>query len=140
MSTALIVALIFTVAMICTTAYFFLGSVPLLVLKHDTPKDAHFVRVFFGTYYTGAKWTAAATAIGFAVAGRYWLAAGAAALALLAHGLRKNVLPRMEVVDARIQAGDAQAIRDFRKIHVTALGINVLQLIVMVGSLIGARF
>ena len=44
-------ALFFTVAMLMVTAYFFLGSVPLLVLKHDNPVDAKFVRAFYNMYY-----------------------------------------------------------------------------------------
>ena len=42
MSAALIAALIFTVALLVTTAYFLMGSVPLLILKHDTVLDARF--------------------------------------------------------------------------------------------------
>lgn len=41
----------FTVALLVTTAYFLLGSVPLLVLKHDTPLDSRFLRGCFNTYY-----------------------------------------------------------------------------------------
>jgi hypothetical protein len=37
-----------------------LGSVPLLVLTHDTPLDARFVRGFFNTCYPGAMVTAGA--------------------------------------------------------------------------------
>jgi len=34
----MIAALAFTVALLVTTTYFILGSIPLLVLKHDTPR------------------------------------------------------------------------------------------------------
>jgi hypothetical protein len=50
MSAALIVALCCTVALLVVTAYFLMGSVPLLILKHDTPLDARFVRGFYNTY------------------------------------------------------------------------------------------
>ena len=79
MPAALITALFFTVALLVTTAYFLLGSVPLLVLKHDTPLDARFVRGFFNTYYLGAMVTAGAAAVSYAVAGNPGFAAGAAA-------------------------------------------------------------
>ena len=49
MPVSLIIALIATVALFATTAYFLFGSVPLLVLRHDTPMDARFVRGFFNT-------------------------------------------------------------------------------------------
>ena len=90
MSAAMIAALFFTVALLVTTTYFILGSIPLLVLKHDTPLDAHFVRGFFNIYYRAAVVTAGATSISYAFAGRPALATGAAALALLAVFLRKQ--------------------------------------------------
>eukprot|EP01041_Mallomonas_annulata_P019726 gene19726-39184_t len=51
-------ALLSTVALLAVTAYFLLGSVPLLVLKHDNPMDARFIRSFYITYYRLALFTA----------------------------------------------------------------------------------
>ena len=75
MSAAMFAALGFTVALLVTTAYFIMGSIPLLILKHDTPLDARFVRGFFNIYYVAAFTTATATAISYAIAGRAGLAA-----------------------------------------------------------------
>ena len=135
MSAALIVALFFTVALLVITAYFLLGSVPLLILKHDTPVDARFVRGFFNTYYLAAMFTASATAVGYAFAGRLLFAAGAAALALLATILRRKVIPKMDLLRAQIQASGANAIAAFRRIHVTAILVNLAQLVLIVWSL-----
>jgi hypothetical protein len=44
-------ALFFTVALLAITAYFLLGSVPLLILKHDNPVDSRFIRSFYITYF-----------------------------------------------------------------------------------------
>ena len=38
----MIAALFFTVVLLVMTTYFIMGSIPLLVLKHDTPLDARF--------------------------------------------------------------------------------------------------
>lgn len=46
MPLALYPALLFTVALLVTTAYFLLGGLPLLVLDHDTSLDARFIRGF----------------------------------------------------------------------------------------------
>jgi len=138
MTAALLIALFFTVALLVTTAYFLLGSVPLLVLKHDTPMDSRFVRGFFNTYYLAAMFTAGATALSYAFAGRPVLAAGAASLALLATLLRRNVIPRMDSLRAQIEASEASAIAAFRRMHVTAILINLAQLVVIVWSLIAA--
>lgn len=138
MSASLVAALFFTVLLLVTTAYFLLGSVPLLVLKHDTPMDAWFVRGFFDIYYRAALLSAGATAASYAVAGRPGLAGSAAALAVLATVLRRQVIPRMDGLRAQMQAGVADAIREFRRIHVTAILLNLAQLVFIVWSLITA--
>jgi hypothetical protein len=139
MSASMIAALFFTVALLVTTLYFILGSIPLLVLKHDTPLDARFVRGFFHIYYVGAVVTAGATAISYALAGRPGLAAGAAGLVVLALVLRSKIIPRMEALGTQIESNDAAAIAAFRRTHVTAIAINVTQLVVIVWSLTAAR-
>jgi hypothetical protein len=136
MSAALIAALFFTVALLVTTAYFLMGSVPLLVLKHDTPLDSRFVRGFFNTYYLAAMFTASAAAVSYVFAEKPVLAAGAAALALLATILRRKIIPKMDALRARIQVSETDAIRGFRRTHLSAIGVNLVQLVLIVWSLI----
>ncbi|VTU45602.1 hypothetical protein [Variovorax sp. PBL-E5] len=136
MSTAMFAALFFTVALLVTTTYFIMGSIPLLVLKHDTPLDARFVRGFFNTYYVAAFASAMATAISLACAGRPGLAVGAAVLALIAVVLRRKIIPKMDALGAQIQSNVMDAIPGFRRTHVIAIVINVAQLVAIVGSLI----
>lgn len=136
MSTSLIAALIFTVALLVVTAYFFMGSLPLLILRHDTPMDARFVRGFYNTYYLAALFTASATTVSFAWAGWPVLAAGAAALALMAYLLRRHVIPKMDSLHAQIQSSGTDAVPGFRRMHVVAVLANLVQLVVIVGSLI----
>ena len=138
MPAALFAALFFTVALLVTTAYFLLGSVPLLVLEHDTPLDSRFVRGFFNTYYLAATVTAGATALSLAVAGRWNLAAGAAVLALLAGVLRRKVIPRMDALHASIAVDGSASVRSFRRLHVTAVVVNLAQLVLIVWCLIAA--
>lgn len=136
MSAALIAALFFTVILLVVTGYFFIGALPLLVLKHDTPLDARFVRGFFDTYYLGVLLTASPAALGYAVAGRFLFAAGMAALALLAVVLRRTLLPKMDALRAPMQDGGAQAIRAFRRLHLAAIACTLAQLVSLVWSLI----
>ena len=135
MSAALIVALFFTVALLVTTAYFLLGSVPLLILKHDTPLDSRFVRGFFNTYYLAAMFTAGAAAVSYALAGRLVVAAGAAALSLLATVLRGKIIPKMDSLRAQIQVSGTDAIPGFRRTHLSAILVNLVQLVLIVWSL-----
>ena len=127
--------MIATVALLATTAYFLMGSVPLLILKHDTPLDARFVRGFFNTYYVAAIVTASAKALSYALAGRLAFAAGAAALTMLAAVLRG----KMDELRAKMQADDTGAIPEFRRTHVMAIAINLVQLVVIVWSLTALR-
>jgi hypothetical protein len=136
MTTALLPAMFFTVALLVTTAYFLLGSVPLLVLEHDTPLDGRFVRGFFNTYYLAVMYIGAAAAVSFAVVGRLGFGAGSAGLALVATFLRRYVMSRMDSLRARIQEGDTAAISGFRRIHVVAILVNLMQLALIVWTLI----
>ena len=136
MPAALIAALVFTVILLVITAYFLMGSAPLLVLKHDTPLDSRFVRGFFNTYYLAATVTASATAVSYAVAGRPAFAAGAAGLALLATALRKSVIPKMDLLSAQLHVNDGSSVAAFRRMHQAAIFINMAQLVLIVWSLI----
>ncbi len=128
-------ALFFTVALLVTTAYFLMGSAPLLILKHDTALDARFVRSFFNTYYLAAMVTATATSVSYAFAGRPAFAIGSAALAILAVILRRKILGKMDLLRGQIQADHMGAIPGFRRTHLMAMLINLIQLVVVVWSL-----
>ena len=136
MSAPLIAALIFTVALLVVTAYFLMGSLPLLILKHDTPLDSRFIRGFYDTYYLAATFTAGATAVSYALAARPVLATGAAGLALLAHALRRKFIPKMDALREQIQASVESAVTQFRRMHLTAILVNLVQLVLVVASLI----
>ncbi len=80
---ALMPAFFFTVALLVTTAYFLMGGLPLLILQHDTPVDARFIRGFFNLYYRAAFWTSLGACISYGLWGRYAFAVGAAVIAAI---------------------------------------------------------
>ena len=129
------IALLFTVGLLAVTAYFLLGSVPLLILKHDNPLDSRFIRSFYITYYRIAFVTAAATAASYAVAGRPALCIGAVAIAVLTLVLRGKFIPRMDRLVTRIRTNGSVAIPEFRKIHKASILINMTQLVVILAGL-----
>ena len=132
MQFAMYAALFFTVVLLVITTYFLLGGLPLLVLKHDTPLDARFIRSFFNVYYKVAFFAAGATSISYALWGRFGFAVGVAAFALVAWLLRKSLIPAMEQLDAKIQANHDGAVRRFRQVHGTTLFLNLVQLVALV--------
>lgn len=134
-STALFPALFFTVALLVTTAYFLLGGLPLLILQHDTPTDARFVRGFFNVYCKAALAAATGAAASYALASWHAFALGAAAMALGVLALRRWLIPTLEALGAAIQGGERGAIGRFRRLHAAALALNLLLLVLIVWSL-----
>lgn len=128
-------ALLFTVLLLAVTTYFLLGSVPLLILKHDNPIDSRFIRSFYVTYYKFAFVVALATASSYTLAGRMVFAVGAGLIALISFLLRRNFIPRMDQLGAQIHNNNLVAIPAFRKIHKSAILINLTQLLVILSSL-----
>lgn len=133
-------AMFFTVAMLVTTAYFLMGGLPLLVLQHDTPLDARFVRGFFGVYYKAALLTALGACLGYALWGRLAFAAGALAYALVALALRRRLLPALEALGSQVQAGAPGAVQAFRRLHGIALAVNLAQLVLLVWAITRLSF
>lgn len=139
MQAALIAAIFFTVVLLVTTAYFLMGGLPLLTLKHDTPVDARFIRSFFNLYYKAAFGAAAGATVSYALCGRPGFALGIGAVALAVLELRRRLIPAMERLGEQIQAADATALDTFRRLHATALGANLVQLIALVWGLTRIR-
>jgi hypothetical protein len=136
MPATLIAALLFTVALLVNTTYFLMGSVPLLILKHDNPMDSRVVRGFFNTYYRVTVVIASATAVSYALDDRLVLAGAPAALALLANFLRRKIIPKMDALRAQIPVSGTSTIPAFRRIHLAAILINLAQLVLTVWILI----
>jgi len=132
MSSAIYGAFFFTVALLFFTAYFLLGGLPLLILKHDVPLDSRFIRGFFNVYYRISFWAAVGACVSYALWGRFAFAIGAAAIAGIAMVLRKYFIQAMEQLGTRIEGSDDLAIRHFRRMHGAALMINVVLLVVLV--------
>jgi hypothetical protein len=125
-------AFFFTVALLVTTAYFLMGGLPLLVLKHDVPIDARFIRSFFNVYYRAAFWTSLGASVSFALWGRYAFALGALLITATTAVIRRYLIAAMARLAERIEASEASAIRHFRRVHSVALAVNFLQLVVVV--------
>jgi hypothetical protein len=125
--------------MLCVSVYFLLGSVPLLILKHDTPVDGNFIRSFFNLYYRVAAFVAGAATLTYAFSGRPWFAVGAAVIAVLSVVLRRTIIAKMDALRAQIHSTDYEAIPEFRKIHFRAILISFVQLVVVVRSLFSLK-
>ena len=136
MTVAVYGAFLFTVALLVATAYFLMGGLPLLILKHDVSLDARFIRGFFNLYYRLAVAFSLLACLSYAAWGKPVFAIGAAAIAAMSWALRKVLLRIMEQLGSQIEMGDIAAIARFRRVHGLALLINLVQLVVVVGSMV----
>lgn len=120
--------LISTVLLLMSLAFFALGSIPLLILKHDAPMDSRVIRQVFHYGYRLVAIMAIAATLAFALAGRPVLSACLACIALLAVVLHRVMLTRMDALRTTMHDGDRVAISRFRKLHVTGIALNLSQL------------
>ena len=124
----MVIALIATVVLLVWMGFFMMGSLPLLVLKHDTPLDARFIRGLFNVYYVAVMLTASAAALSYAWSGRLAFALGMACIAALAFALRRwIIIPRMDLLRHSIPETGRSVYR-FRRLHVAGMMLNVVQL------------
>ncbi len=122
----LTLALISTVALLVWMGFFMMGSLPLIVLKHDTPQDARFIRGLFNVYYAAITTTAAVGALSYGLAGRMGIALAFGCMAGLGLVGRHGIVARMDRLRHTMTADDTAAIRQFRRLHITGMLVNVL--------------
>ncbi len=120
----LIVALISTVVLLVWMGFFMMGSLPLLILKHDTPVDSLFIRGLFNVYYVAIMATAAVGALSSAIAGRPLIALALGGVAGVGFAGRHWFVSRMDIVRGTMTADDSSAIWQFRRLHVTGMLLN----------------
>lgn len=126
---AKVLAISSTVALLVWVGFFFMGSLPLLVLKHDTPLDAGFIRGLFNVYYRAVMATAVVGTVGYALSDRAAIALVMASLAGLAVLSRRWIVGLMdEAGNAILALGDSAAIRRFRRLHIGGMLLNAAQL------------
>ncbi|WP_077002659.1 hypothetical protein [Variovorax sp. KK3] len=118
--------------------FFMFGSLPLMILKHDTPLDARFIRGLFDVYYKAVIVTAGVGALAHAAVGRSVLSLGMAAIAAIAFFSRRSILGRMDELREVMTGDDAARIRQFRQLHVLGMVLNVGQLALVCVGLVKA--
>jgi len=121
----LIVALISTVVLLVWMGFFMMGSLPLLILKHDTPVDSRFIRGLFNVYYVAIMSAAGVGALSCALANRPLLALALGCVAGFGFAGRYWLVSRMDTVRSTMTADDSSAIGQFRRLHIAGMLLNV---------------
>lgn len=122
------IALLSLIALLLPMVFFLFASPPLLVLKHDTPQDARFIRGLFNTCYMMVVVVAGISALGHAAVGQATLALAMAAVAVFVLSVRRWFVSRMDLLGGVIAAGDVSAISRFRRLHIAGMLLNLVQL------------
>lgn len=119
----------FAVLLLFWMGFFTLGSLPLLVLKHDTLLDARFIRGLFDVYYKAVMTVSTGGAITYAVAWHPFSSAMMCVVFLIAYGSRRFILPRMDRLRARVDPMPTANSRTFRRLHIAGMAMNFTQLL-----------
>lgn len=130
-----VVPLIATIILLFPMSYFLLTSPTFLLVKLDVPEVAQLMQGHFRAYFLMVTVAGAIATLAFAVAGRPVFAAGTAAIAAAAFGARRWFLPRMDAELSARAAGDADAARRLRRLHVGGMLSNAIQLAVVAGCI-----
>lgn len=109
--------------------FFMLGSLPLMILKHDTPLDARFIRGLFDVYYKAVIAVAVAGTLSHALGNRPSTTVAMMLVGLVALASRRAILSRMDALRATMTAADVTGIRRFRRLHVLGMSLNFVQLL-----------
>lgn len=134
MTAAFVIGVFGTVILVLWTGYFILGGTPLLFLRYKVPNDSRFVRGFLHVYYASVAAAALVGALGYAGAGRFEFAFGMALIAGFAVAARRLAIPRMDALRPVVNAGDAAAISNFRRIHIRVVVLNLFLFCAVVWS------
>ena len=108
--------------------FFMFASPPLLILKHDTPADARFIRGLFNIYYVSVMTIAAMGAAGCIIVGKLGVALAMGGLVVVMFGIRRWMISNMDKLRDAIARGDSKAIPRFRHLHMAGMALNVFQL------------
>jgi hypothetical protein len=117
-----------TVALLFSIVYFTLAALPLLILKHDTPRDSSFVRGVLNTNYVAVIIAALVCTLSYALAVQPAISFGMAGIAAFAFAVRNGVISRMDRLRSTMTVGDSAAIAQFRRLHITGIVLNVVPL------------
>ncbi len=116
-----IIALVSYVALLGWMAYFIVGGLPLLILKHEHHVDARFVRGFFDVHYLVLVSIAMIGALSSALSERILMALAIGAIGLIGFTARHLLLARMDQLRSSMTALDAMAKKQFRKLQLTGI-------------------
>lgn len=121
--------LLSTVALLISMGFFLLGSLPLLILKHDRSLDARFIRCVFNTHYVATLGIALIATVSRAQGGQPVAATFMAMTALYALTGRLQVVKRMDALRRARHTQGVMEVAAFRRLHIVGMAANAVLLV-----------
>jgi hypothetical protein len=129
------IALAAIVILLFPMGYFLLAAPAFLLVKLDIPPVAQLLRGMFNMHFLMVSVAGAIGTIAFTVAGRPAFAIGMALIAAFAFWARPRFLQQWDLQVGARDAGDAQAVRQLRRMHWGGMLTNAIQVVAVVASI-----
>jgi len=129
------VALAAIVILVFPMGYFLLASPAFLLVKLDVPPVTQLLGGMFKVHFLMLRIAAIVGAIAFAVAGRPVFAIGIALIAAFAFWGREPFMRRWDAQLSARDAGEADAVRQLRRLHWSGMLTNAVVLAAVVASI-----
>ena len=129
------VALFATIILLLPMIYFLLAAPAFLLVKLDVRPVALLLRAMFNGYFLTLAIAGAIGATAVAVDGRLVLTVGIGLVAAFAVSSRHWFLRQMDARLSDRDAGDAEAVRQLRRLHWGGMLSNAIQLAVLVACI-----
>ena len=129
------VAMFATVVLLFPMGYFLLAAPAFLLVSLDIPPVTQLLRGMFSSYFLMVAIAGAVGTVCVAFTGRLLLALGIALVASFAVRARRWFLQRWDAQLSARDAGDADAVRQLRRLHWAGMACNAVQLVVLVGCI-----
>jgi hypothetical protein len=126
------VVLFATIIVLLPMGYFLLAAPAFLLVRLDIRPVAVLMRAMFNGYFLTLITASAIGTLAFAVEGRLVVSIGVGLIAVFAVWARRWFLRQM---DAQLDAGDAGAARQLRRLHWGGMLCNAVQLVAIVSCI-----
>ncbi len=133
--TATELALASTILLLFPMLYFAIASLTFFLAKLRDPVVTRLLRGLFNTYFGAVMVLASVGALAFLAARRVEVTAVLGLTAALAFLARGWFLARLDAQIRARDAGDADAVRALRRLHLGGIGYNAVQLAMLVASI-----
>lgn len=129
------VALYATAILLGTMLFFSFAMTPVIFAKLDSEQAARTVRALFPVYYLVIIICGAAGALTLALDEQPVPSSLLAIVAGFAVLARQLVIPRLDALRVAKTAGDAVAVRQFKRLHGLSMVVNLMQIVAVMAVL-----